>query len=339
MKIAFLGAGSWATALAAVVAYNGYDVELWTRNHEDARTFCACKENTKYLSGIHLDEKIRFSSDAQSVLNGAEITVLATGAQSTGKIIKQFKKLIPEKSIVLNISKGIEQGTLSLMSEIAKELLPNNSYAVLSGPSFAREVAQRMPTAVIAASEENEVAKKIQDIFMNERFRVYTGDDVIGTELGGSLKNIIALGAGLLSGIGQGENMKAALITRGLYEIMKIGRKMGAKPSTFSGLSGIGDLFLTCSGSSSRNYCAGVLIGKGKSKEEAIGEIGMLVEGIHTTRSAFDLSEKFGIEMPITKEMYYVLYENKPINSALEDLMKRSKKHEMEAVFDEFSEE
>lgn len=330
--ITFLGAGSWGSALANVASDNGYAVAVWARDEKDAEIFNNNHENTKYLPGIPLNENIKFSSDAETLISEAEIVVLGTGAQSTAEVLKNFRNFIPESAILLNISKGIEINTFALMSEVAKNILPSNPYCVLSGPSFAGEVARRMSTAVVAASENEDIAKRVQNVFMNDYFRVYSGDDVKGAEIGGSLKNIIALGAGMIAGIGMGENARAALITRGLFEMMKLGKFVGANLSTFSGLSGMGDLVLTCTGTSSRNYRAGFLIGRGKTGDEAQKEIGMLVEGISTTKSVYFYSEANNIDMPIAKTMYKILYENCPVRAAADELMTRSGKGEMETL-------
>lgn len=330
--ITFLGAGSWGTALSNVVSDNGHSVSVWARNEEDAQSFQKNHENKKYLPGIPLNEDIKFSSNAKSLLKDAEVVVLGTGAQSTTQVLNDFKDYIPSSAILLNISKGIEIGSFALISEIAKKILPDNPYCTLSGPSFAIEVAQRMSTAVVSASDDDSVSKKVQNLFMNDYFRVYSTEDVKGVELGGSLKNIIALGTGIIAGLGLGQNVRAAFMTRGLYEMMKIGKAVGANPATFSGLSGVGDLILTCTSTKSRNYRAGLQIGQGKSKEEAQREIGMLVEGIFTTKSVHLYSEEKGLDTPISNIMYRILYENYPVENATVELMTRSKKDEMEIM-------
>lgn len=330
-KIAFLGGGSWATALAIVLKDNNHDVSLWLRNGEDAENFNSLNENTKYLKGIKLEPSIEFTGDMEKALKGAGIVVLSVGAQSIRGVLESAKKYIHKDAIILNVSKGIENGTLFTILDIVKEIVPNE-YAVLSGPSHAEEVSMRVPTAIISSSASVEVAEEIRDVFMNGYFRVYTSLDVKGVELGGALKNIIALGTGISDGLKCGDNTKAALMTRGIYEISKMGEKCGAQRATFSGLSGIGDLIVTCTSMHSRNRRAGILIGEGFTLDETLSKIGMLVEGIKTTKSAFMLSEKLGVEMPITEEMYNVIYNGSDIKETVFNLMQREKKHEMESV-------
>lgn len=333
MKIAFLGGGSWATALAVVLADNKHEVVVYMRNEKDVVLFNEAHENVHYLKGISLDKSIEFTVDMEYALKGAEVVVLAVGAQNIREILNKANKYIEKDAIILNVSKGIEVDSLKLVSQIVKEF-SSNLYATLSGPTHAEEVSIRIPTAIISSSESLEVAEKVQDIFMNDYFRVYTSLDILGVELGGALKNIIALGTGISDGLKCGDNTKAALMTRGIYEISKMGVMMGAEAKTFSGLSGIGDLIVTCTSMHSRNRRAGILIGEGHNLEETLEKIGMLVEGIMTTKSAYDLSKKLGVEMPITEEMYNVLYKGTDIKDTVYNLMLREKKHEMENVFD-----
>lgn len=327
-KIAILGGGSWATALAVVLADNHHSVSIWMRDVASVELYNHRHENVKYLPKVVLDEKITFSNDIEAVLLASDIVILAVGAQNIREILNKTKNLIPNHSAILNVSKGIENDTLQLGSEIVKEILPNHPYAVLSGPSHAEEVSLKIPTAIISSSYDSHIARYVQDLFMNRYFRVYTSLDVRGVELGGALKNIIALGTGITDGLKFGDNTKAALMTRGIYEISRLGEKMGANPITFSGLSGIGDLIVTCTSMHSRNRRAGILIGEGKSLDEALKEVGMLVEGVMTTKAAFHLSQREGIDMPITNEMYNVLYNESPISSTVYNLMLREKKYE-----------
>ncbi|NLM06463.1 MAG: NAD(P)H-dependent glycerol-3-phosphate dehydrogenase [Tissierellia bacterium] len=333
MKICFLGGGSWATALAVVLADNKHKTVVYMRNEKDVLLFNEVHENVHYLKGVSLDKSIEFTSDMEYALKDAKMVVLAVGAQNIREILNKANKYIEKDAIILNVSKGIEVDSLKLVSQVVKEF-SSNPYGTLSGPTHAEEVSIRIPTAIISSSESLEVAEKVQDIFMNDYFRVYTSMDILGVELGGALKNIIALGTGISDGLKCGDNTKAALMTRGVYEISKMGVKMGADPKTFSGLSGIGDLIVTCTSMHSRNRRAGILIGEGHSLEETLEKIGMLVEGIKTTKSAYDLSKKLGVEMPITEEMYNVLYNGTDIKDTVYNLMLREKKHEMEIVFD-----
>lgn len=327
-KIAILGGGSWATALAVVLSDNQHEVSIWMRDSASAEQFNERHENIKYLPGVVLDSKISFSNDIERVLHGVDIVILAVGAQNIREVITDFQKYISRKMILINVSKGIEDDTLQLMSELVKELLPENLYGILSGPSHAEEVSLRIPTAIISSSEDLHVANYVQDLFMNQYFRVYTSLDVRGVELGGALKNIIALGTGISDGLKFGDNTKAALMTRGIYEISRLGEKLGANPLTFSGLSGIGDLIVTCTSMHSRNRRTGILIGEGKSLNEALKQVGMLVEGVKTTKAAFELSQREEVDMPITSEMYHVLYHGAPISNTVYNLMLREKKYE-----------
>lgn len=331
-KIAILGGGSWATALAVVLSDNGHEVSVWMRDSSSAEQFNQKRENMKYLPGVLLDQKITFSNDIEKVIHATDIVILAVGAQNIRQVISDFRSYISRDMILLNVSKGIEDETLRLVSEVVKELLPDNLYGVLSGPSHAEEVSLRIPTAIISSSTDLQVANFVQDLFMNRYFRVYTSLDVRGVELGGALKNIIALGTGISDGLEFGDNTKAALMTRGIYEISRLGEKLGANPLTFSGLSGIGDLIVTCTSMHSRNRRTGILIGEGKSLNEALKQVGMLVEGVTTTKAAFRLSQREGIDMPITSEMYHVLYHGAPISNTVYNLMLREKKYEHDSM-------
>lgn len=331
-RIAVLGGGSWGTALALSLAKNGIDVDIWMRDKEQCRSMNHARENIKYLPGVIIPKNIKAVDDIEEALDGKTIIVSAIPTQGVRDNLKKMKKYVKKDQIIVNVSKGIEVGTLNRISEIVAQELPDNEYAILSGPSHAEEVARDMPTTVVVASCKKVVAQRVQDAFMTPKFRVYTNPDVIGVELGGALKNIIALGAGVSDGLGYGDNTKAALMSRGIVEVARLGQELGGMKATFGGLSGIGDLIVTCTSMHSRNRRAGILIGEGKKLDEVVDSIGMVVEGVNTTKGAFKLAEKHGIEMPITEAIYDVLYNDADVKNAVVDLMMRNKKHEMEDV-------
>lgn len=329
-KVVILGGGSWGTALALSLAKNGTDVDLWMRDASQCESMNYARENLKYLPGVVIPKNITAIDDIEKAICGKTIIVSAIPTQAVRESIKSIKKYISSDQIIVNVSKGIEVGSLCRISQIMKEELPENEYAVLSGPSHAEEVARDVPTTVVVAAHKKQVAERIQDVFMTPKFRVYTNPDVVGVEIGGALKNIIALGAGISDGLGYGDNTKAALMSRGIVEVSRLGTHLGGIDATFGGLSGIGDLIVTCTSMHSRNRRAGILIGEGNSLSEVIDSIGMVVEGVKTTKAAFKLAEKNGIDMPITREIYNVLYEGADVKNAVVNLMMRNKKHEIE---------
>lgn len=331
-KVGVLGGGSWGTALAILLAQKGYDITMWLRDEKQFKEMNELRINQKYLPNIKLPSNLRLTLDLEEVSFKKDMILLSVPTHGVREALNNCKAYINSDQILVNVAKGIENESLLRISEIVEELLPNNKYAVLSGPSHAEEVAKNMPTTVVSASKNKKVAEYVQDLFITPSFRVYTNPDVIGVELGGSLKNVIALGAGISDGLSCGDNTKAALMTRGIFEMARLGEKMGAKGSTFSGLSGIGDLIVTCTSMHSRNRRAGILIGQGMKTDEAIKEIGMVVEGIKTTKSAFELSKQYNIEMPITEEIYDVLYHNSNVKDSISNLMVRDRKHEMEDI-------
>lgn len=332
-KIGVIGGGSWGTSLAILLSKKDYNIDLWIRDYNQCESIKKSRENLKYLPGVVIPKNVNITNDLTETIVNKNILVMAVPSHAIREILEKCKEYIKSDQIIVNVAKGIENNTLLRISEVVAEVLPENKYAVLSGPSHAEEVAKDIPTTVVAASEEKETAQYVQDIFMSPKFRVYTNSDVIGVELGGSIKNIIALGAGISDGLGYGDNTKAALMTRGIVEISRLGGKMGANKSTFAGLAGIGDLIVTCTSMHSRNRRAGILIGEGYTIEEAINKVGMVVEGIKTTKSAYELALKYKVEMPITKELYGVLYEGKDVNNSVVNLMLRDKKHEMADIF------
>ncbi|NMA87236.1 MAG: NAD(P)-dependent glycerol-3-phosphate dehydrogenase, partial [Tissierellia bacterium] len=273
--------------------------------------------------------------DISKVIYDKELIVLSTATHGIREVLESSKSEFNKEQVIVNVAKGIENNTLLMISEIVGEILPNNPYAILSGPSHAEEVARNIPTTVVSASKDKTVAEYVQDVFMSPYFRVYTNPDIIGVELGGSLKNVIALGAGISDGLGYGDNTKAALMTRGIIEISRLGVRLGANAKTFSGLSGVGDLIVTCTSMHSRNRRAGILIGQGQSLEEATKNVGMVVEGIKTTKSAYELAKKNNVIMPITDELYNVLYNGEDVKESVYNLMLRDKKPELEDILKE----
>jgi glycerol-3-phosphate dehydrogenase (NAD(P)+) len=332
MKIGVIGAGSWGTAISMLLAKKGNDVKIWDRNKSTIDEIDLSRENIKYLPGVMVPSNLIGTVDIEECLNGAEVIVVAVPSHALREICEKIKGVVEERQIFVSLIKGIENGTLKRMSEVLEEYFPCNRIAVLSGPSHAEEVSRDIPTTVVSTSKCKKTAEIVQDIFITPKFRVYTNPDIIGVELGGAVKNIIALGAGISDGLGYGDNTKAALMTRGIAEIARLGVAMGAQPLTFAGLSGIGDLIVTCTSMHSRNRRAGILIGQGKKVEEALKEVKMVVEGVNTTKSTYELSNKIGVEMPITKELYNVLFLGKEPKYAVSDLMLRDRRHEIEEV-------
>jgi len=331
-KICVLGAGSWGSALALSLAKKGYNVTMWTLSQEQADKINSTKENIDYLPGVLFPNNIILTTNIEEAVIDSKLIVLAVPSQAIRSVCGQIKPFIKDNQILVDVAKGLERGSGLRLSQVCEEELPNNPYVVLSGPSHAEEVAKDIPTTLVVACENIELAQEVQDIFMSPKLRVYTNPDVIGVELGGALKNIIAFGAGICDGLGYGDNTKAALMTRGIREISRLGIALGADSSTFSGLSGIGDLIVTCTSMHSRNRRAGILIGQGKSLDETLKEVKMVVEGITATEVAHDVAKKMGIDMPITNAIYSVLYEGKSANEVVANLMMRSKKHEIEEV-------
>lgn len=329
MKTAVLGSGGWGTALAMLLLENGNDVTLWSFSPEESVHLRETLENP-LLPGVALSPQLHYTSDI-SCAKDCEVVVLATpsfGVRDTARKLKRF--LTPEK-ILVSVSKGIEKGTsLRLSQIIAQETGSLCPVVVLTGPSHAEEVARQVPTAVVSVSEDRQAAEKIQDLFFNEHFRVYRSYDVVGVELGAALKNVMAMCTGCCTGMGYGDNTTAMLMTRGLTEIARLGVALGGQRETFAGLAGMGDLIVTCTSMNSRNYRAGILIGQGVPVQQAIAEIGAVVEGYYAVDSALELARKVGVEMPITEAAYEVLYHGKSVHLVLRELMMRKKKHEIE---------
>ncbi|MFQ9893397.1 MAG: NAD(P)H-dependent glycerol-3-phosphate dehydrogenase [Emergencia sp.] len=326
--IGVIGAGSWGTALAITLAGKGHQVKICDINQEHLAEMKEHRENVRYLPGIKFPETLDVVTSAKEALSGADIALFSAPAQHFRSAFEQAIPYIEDNMIVVNVAKGIEQGTLMRMSEIAYILKPDVKYVVLSGPSHAEEVGRALPTTVAVASKDMALAEAVQDVFMTDRFRVYTNDDVCGVELGGALKNIIALGAGISDGIGFGDNAKAALMTRGITEMCRLGVKLGADIATFSGLTGIGDLIVTCTSMHSRNRRCGIMIGEGIKPSEAVEKVGMVVEGMFTAEAAFELAQKVGAEMPITSCIYHCIKEEISAAEAVDMLMGRDRKNE-----------
>ena len=331
MRIAVLGAGGWGTTLAILLYYNGHDVTLWEYKKSYAKELNKTRENRLYLPNIHIPEGIIISNNLNESCFNKNLIVIAIPSQYIREVINKIEFQNIKNSILVSVSKGIEKNTLLTVSQIIKDIFPklsSNQISVLSGPSHAEEVAKRIPTAVVSASNDFETSKTVQVTFMNSYFRVYSSVDLIGVELGGAFKNVIAIGAGIIDGAGFGDNTKAAIMTRGVAEITRLGLAMGAKPETFAGLSGMGDLIVTCMSKHSRNRYVGEQIGKGLKLKDVLKNMTMVAEGVETTRSVVALSKKHGVETPIADEVYKILFEDKDPVKATNDLMSRNMKIE-----------
>lgn len=328
-EIGMIGAGSWGTALAWLLEKNGHRVTVWSALEDEIRMLSQTHEQKEKLPGVILSEETVFTTDLSEAVEGKELLVLAVPSPFTRSTAHQMRELVSEGQIVVNVAKGIEEKTLFTLSQVIEEEIPQADVAVLSGPSHAEEVGKGMPTAIVAGAHRKETAERIQTLFMNETFRVYASPDVLGIELGAALKNVVALAAGIADGLGCGDNTKAALITRGIREISRLGMKMGGNVESFSGLSGIGDLIVTCASVHSRNRRAGVLIGKGYTMEEAMKEVKMVVEGVYSARAAMGLAARYGVDLPIIEQVNQVLFHGKAASEALTDLMVRDKKIEI----------
>lgn len=329
MKICVLGSGGWGTALAMVLLENGHDVTLWSYSEKESTVLRETGENPM-LKGVPLPEALKLTSEL-SCAESCEVVILATPSFAVRETARKLKPLLRAGTVLVSVSKGIEKdSSLTLTQAIEEELGEETRIVALSGPSHAEEVGRRVPTTVVSASKDQAAAELVQDLFMNERFRVYATDDVMGVELAAALKNVIALCAGCCDGMGFGDNTKAALMTRGLTEIARLGEAMGGRKETFAGLAGVGDLIVTCTSMHSRNRRCGILIGQGMRAEEAVQEIGAVVEGYYAAANAKTLADKLGVEMPITQAAYEVLYCGKDPHLVLTELMTRAKKHEIE---------
>ncbi|HQD51251.1 MAG TPA: NAD(P)H-dependent glycerol-3-phosphate dehydrogenase [Defluviitaleaceae bacterium] len=327
-KIAVMGTGSWGTALAILLAKKGHHVTLWCYLESEKEQLESVRENLNYLPGVPIPQNIIITNDYKEAIVNNEIIVIAIPSKFLRSNMEQFSPYLTPRHLVVNVSKGLENHTLLRMSQVIEETAPQCPVAVLMGPSHAEEVARDIPTACVSSSRSQKIAERVQDLFMTPTFRVYTNPDLIGVELGGAIKNVIALAAGVVDGLGYGDNTKAALMTRGMVEITRLGLAMGADIQTFNGLTGIGDLIVTCTSMHSRNRRAGILIGKGKSLDEALNEVQMVVEGVHSAKAVYELSRKYNVEMPIIREINQVLFEGKSPREAVMDLMMREKRPE-----------
>ncbi|MBS4899954.1 MAG: NAD(P)-dependent glycerol-3-phosphate dehydrogenase [Clostridiales bacterium] len=322
-KVSIIGAGSWGTAIGILLANKGEEVVLCAMSDKKYDQLMEKHENVTALPGVPLPKSIHISQDIEESISGADVLVMAVASIYTREIARKISPFVREDQIIVVVSKGIEEDTLLTLEEVVEEEVPQARIAILSGPSHAEEVGRSIPTTCVIGARKKETAVYLQSVFMSDSFRVYINPDMLGIALGGALKNVIALAAGIADGLGYGDNTKAALITRGIAEISRLGDKMGAVMATFAGLSGIGDLIVTCASLHSRNRRAGLLIGQGRTPKEAMEEVQMVVEGVYAARSALKLADKYGVDMPIVKEVNQVLFEGKDPAQAVRDLMLR----------------
>ncbi len=327
-RIGVIGAGSWGIALSVLLSNNGHGVKVWSIIEEEIKMLNEHHEHKDKLPGVILSDKITFTTELREAVEGMDLLVMAVPSPFVRKTAASLKPLVSDGQIIVNVAKGIEENTLMTLSQIIEEEVPQAEVTVLSGPSHAEEVGRGIPTTIVVGAKNKNTAEYIQNIFMSEVFRVYISPDVLGIELGAALKNVVALAAGIADGLGYGDNTKAALITRGITEIARLGMAMGGKFETFCGLSGIGDLIVTCASMHSRNRRAGILIGQGKTMDEAMQEVKMVVEGVYSAKAALGLSKKYGVQIPIIEQVNQVLFENKPASETMKDLMTRDKKSE-----------
>ncbi len=327
-SIGVIGAGSWGTALALLLYHNGHKVTLWSALEDEVTLLRTKRENPDKLPGVKLPEDMPVTSDLKEAVEGMDMLVLAVPSPFVRSTAQRMKTLVSQDQVIVNVAKGIEEASLMTLSQVIKEEIPQARIAVMSGPSHAEEVGKGIPTTIVVGARSRKTAEYVQGLFMSEVFRVYTSPDVLGIELGAALKNVVALAAGIADGLGYGDNTKAALITRGIAEIARLGTAMGGKVETFAGLSGIGDLIVTCASMHSRNRRAGILIGKGSSYEEAMQEVKMVVEGVHCARAALLLAGKYQVSLPIIEQVNEVLFHGKRADEAVRDLMLRDKKIE-----------
>ena len=327
-KVSVIGAGSWGTALSLLLHKNGHEVTVWSIVAEEIEMLKKEHEHKDKLPGVKLPEDMIFTTDLKEAVTGKDVLFLAVPSPYTRSTAHLLKDVMADGQIIVDVAKGIEEKTLMTLSQIIKEEVPQANVAVLSGPSHAEEVGRGIPTTCVIGAKDQETAEFLQNLFMNEVFRVYTSSDMLGIELGGALKNVVALAAGMADGLGYGDNTKAALITRGIGEISRLGIAMGGKAETFYGLTGIGDLIVTCASMHSRNRRAGILMGQGKTMQEAMDEVKMVVEGVFSAKAAVALSKKYHVEMPIIEQVNLILFDNKAASEAVRDLMIRDKKIE-----------
>lgn len=331
-RIGILGAGSWGTALAILLHDNGHDVTVWSIHEKEVEMLNTTRRHESKLPGIEIPEGILFTTDMKKTMSDKDVCVLAVPSPFIRSTCQKMKAYVRAGQIIVNVAKGIEESTLYTLTDIIEEEMPYADACVLSGPSHAEEVSRRLPTTCVVSARTRKTAEYLQSVFVSPVFRVYISPDMLGIELGGALKNVIALAAGTADGLGYGDNTKAALITRGIAEIARLGIKMGGKPETFYGLTGIGDLIVTCASVHSRNRKAGYLMGKGYTMQEAMDEVQMVVEGVYSAKAALTLAQKYQVEMPIVEQVNKVLFENKNAEEAVKELMIRDKKMESDSV-------
>lgn len=327
-KVSVIGAGSWGTALAVLLANNGHEVTLWSVDPHEIDMLTNKREQKEKLPGVKLPDNITVEADMETSLKDKDVVVMAVPSPVVRSVAKQMSPFIADGQVIVNVAKGIEDVTYMTLSEIIEEEIPNAEVCVLSGPSHAEEVGKRIPTTVVVASKKKAIAEMLQDVFMSEVFRVYTNPDIMGIELGGALKNVIALAAGTTDGLGYGDNTKAALMTRGIAELTRLGVALGGKAETFSGLTGVGDLIVTCTSVHSRNRKAGYLIGKGMTADEAMKEVKMVVEGVYSAKAALGLARKCGVDVPIVEAVNRVLFENADPREEVSHLLMRERRKE-----------
>lgn len=327
-KIGMIGAGSWGIALAVLLHRNGHDVTVWSALADEIDMLEKEHEYKDKLPGVMLPMDMHFTKELAQAVRGKDLLVLAVPSSFTRATAHSMREFVSDGQLIVNVAKGIEEKTLMTLSEVIEQEIPQAVVAVLSGPSHAEEVGRGIPTTIVVGAKKRAVAEAIQNIFMSQVFRVYISPDVLGIELGAALKNVVALAAGIADGLGYGDNTKAALITRGIAEIARLGMAMGGKLETFSGLSGIGDLIVTCASMHSRNRRAGILIGQGHTMEEAMDEVKMVVEGVYSAKAAMDLAQKYQVQLPIIEQVNAILFDRKPADEAVKDLMLRDKKVE-----------
>lgn len=331
-KVSVLGAGSWGTALSLVLSDNGHDVTIWSIDEKEIAMLRENHEHKDKLPGVKLPENMIFTSDLKEACHNKDLLVLAVPSVYTRSTAQIMSPHVEKDQVIVNVSKGIEENSLMTLSEIIESEIPSAKVAVMSGPSHAEEVGRKIPTTCVVGAKKKETAEYVQNIFMNNIFRVYISPDVLGIELGGALKNVVALAAGMADGLGYGDNTKAALITRGITEISRLGVAMGGKAETFAGLTGIGDLVVTCASMHSRNRRAGILIGQGKSMQEAMDEVHMVVEGVYSAKAALSLAKKHNVEVPIIEKVNEVLFEGTKVEAAVSELMQRERKGEYSSL-------
>ncbi|MCR5791202.1 MAG: NAD(P)H-dependent glycerol-3-phosphate dehydrogenase [Lachnospiraceae bacterium] len=329
-KVGIIGAGSWGIALALTLYDNKHEVTVWSILPEEVNLLNTEHEHKEKLPGVKLPEDMRFTTDLRELCEGKDMLVLAVPSPFTRSTAHLMADHLPAGQLIVSVAKGIEEDTLDTLTDVIHEEIPDATIAVLSGPSHAEEVSRKIPTTCVVGAKNKKTAEYVQDMFMNRYFRVYTSPDVLGIELGGALKNVVALAAGMADGLGYGDNTKAALITRGISEITRLGLKMGGRAETFAGLTGIGDLIVTCASMHSRNRRAGILIGQGKTMKEAMDEVKMVVEGVYSAKAAVALGKKYDVNLPIIEQVDQVLFHDKPASEAVHDLMSRDKKAEID---------